>query len=90
MIIIEENIPKEEFAFKEGKKIIQYGNVKGIQFERFGEDGKLTADFMKITIFDSDGVKISEHIKINKYQDLDRYDSLMSKAIKEIPEDIIV
>jgi len=54
-------------------------------FSNFWSRGKLTAEHMKVTLFDKDGNKIKEEIKINEYQDEERYDFLFNKHLKENP-----
>ncbi|MDR2967536.1 MAG: hypothetical protein LBU74_06270 [Methanobacteriaceae archaeon] len=58
-------------------------------FSNWRGDGKLTAEHMRITLFDKEGNIIKKEIKVNKYKDEEKFKSLVEEIEKANPGKIL-
>jgi len=69
-------------------EIIEKYKLIPLEWNNFSGEGKLSADDMRITIFDNEGNIISQEFKENKYQDEEKLQYLYHKIIIENPDKI--
>ena len=96
MIIVKENVPEETIFSPDGsKKLIEYGEIDDPNlnpsnfYNPLNDRGKLTADFMKVTIFDKNGNIISIKVEKNKFQDKVKFSSIIRERREKNPDKML-